>query len=223
MVSARWQTIHACDGYEKARYPLSAIGSGAAGYDTHYDGKWHITHADLLNDNGEPLPTNTADGDILHDNVDRYLDANPLDPFGFSVLVGPEPHGGLFANCGLARDPLIAARVVRWLNDRYERRRNGDADALKPFLLVASFVNPHDIVLFPLWIQRGMPGDLNDIEVPDVPMSPSDFEDLRHKPAAQVAYRAPIPRATDRTVSLLRSTKRTFRNIEICITDSTKR
>ena len=27
MVSARWQTIHACDGYEKARYPLSAIGS----------------------------------------------------------------------------------------------------------------------------------------------------------------------------------------------------
>ena len=53
------------------------------------------------------------------------------------------------------------------------------------------FVNPHDIVLFPLWIQRGMPSDLNDIEVPDVPMSPSDFEDLRHKPAAQVAYRAP--------------------------------
>ena len=32
----------------------------AAGYDTHYDGKWHITHADLLDDNGEPLPTNTA-------------------------------------------------------------------------------------------------------------------------------------------------------------------
>ena len=165
----------------------------AAGYDTHYDGKWHITHADLLDDNGEPLPTNTAEGEILHDNVDRYLDANPLDPFGFSGWVGPEPHGGLFANCGLARDPLIAARVVRWLNDRYERRRNGDADALKPFLLVASFVNPHDIVLFPLWIQRGMPSDLNDIEVPDVPLSPSDFEDLRHKPAAQVAYRAAYP------------------------------
>ena len=27
MVSARWQTIHACDGYGKARYPLSVIGS----------------------------------------------------------------------------------------------------------------------------------------------------------------------------------------------------
>ena len=107
----------------------------AVGYDTHYDGKWHITHADLLDDNGEPLPTNTAEGEILHDNVDRYLNANPLDPFGFSGWVGPEPHGGLFANCGLARDPLIAARVVRWLNDRYERRRNGDADALKPFLV----------------------------------------------------------------------------------------
>ena len=30
---------------------------------------------------GRTAPTNTAEGEILHDNVDRYLDANPLDPF----------------------------------------------------------------------------------------------------------------------------------------------
>lgn len=170
----------------------------AAGYDTHYDGKWHISHADLHgppDDNGvvEPLPTNTAEGDVLHDNVQRYLDADPLGPFGFSGWVGPEPHGGLFANCGLVRDPLIAARVVAWLEDRYERRRAGDADALRPFLLVASFVNPHDIVLFPLWMRRGMPTELDKVRVPEVPMSPSDFEDLRRKPAAHVAYRAAYP------------------------------
>jgi arylsulfatase A-like enzyme/putative intracellular protease/amidase len=170
----------------------------AAGYDTHYDGKWHISHADLHgspDEHGalEPLPTNTADGEVLADNVQRYLDADPLGPFGFSGWVGPEPHGGLFANCGLVRDPLIAARVVAWLEDRYARRRAGDPDALRPFLLVASFVNPHDIVLFPLWMRRGMPAELDGVEVPEVPMSPSDFEDLRHKPAAHVAYRAAYP------------------------------
>ena len=34
----------------------------AAGYDTHYDGKWHISHADLPDDNGGPLATNDDDG-----------------------------------------------------------------------------------------------------------------------------------------------------------------
>ena len=165
----------------------------AAGYDTHYDGKWHITHADLHDDGGAPLPTNTATGEVLGENVARYLEADPLGAYGFSGWVGPEPHGGLFANCGLVRDPLIAARVAAWLEDRYARRRAGDPEALRPFLLVASFVNPHDIVLFPLWVNRGMPSELDGVEVPDVPMSPSDFEDLRTKPAAHVAYRAAYP------------------------------
>ena len=35
----------------------------AAGYDTHYDGKWHISHADLDDPaTGEPLATNDDDG-----------------------------------------------------------------------------------------------------------------------------------------------------------------
>jgi len=165
----------------------------AAGYDTHYDGKWHITHADLHQADGDPLPTNTDQGEVLADNVRRYLDADPLGPFGFSGWVGPEPHSGALADCGLVRDPLIADRVVAWLEDRYARRRSGDTDALRPFLLVASFVNPHDIVLFPAWVRNGMPPQLSDVQVPEVPMSPSDLEDLRHKPAAQVAYRATYP------------------------------
>ena len=176
-------------------YEVPTLGNWfrVAGYDTHYDGKWHITHADLHGADGRPLPTNTSSGEVLADNVQRYLDADPLDPFGFSGWVGPEPHGALFANSGLVRDPLIADRVVSWLEDRYARRRTGDPEALRPFLLVASFVNPHDIVLFPLWMRRGMPDELAGIEVPPVPMSPSDLEDLRHKPAAHVAYRAAYP------------------------------
>ncbi len=165
----------------------------AAGYDTHYDGKWHISHADLTDEvTGEPLATNDRDGKVDPVAVQAYLDADPLDPYGFSGWVGPEPHGAPFANSGLRRDPLIADRVVAWLEDRYARRRIGDATALRPFLLVASFVNPHDIVLFPAWARRN-PIEPSPLDPPAVPAAPTADEDLASKPAAQIAYRAAYP------------------------------
>jgi len=161
----------------------------AAGYDTHYDGKWHISHADLTDPaTGGILATNDDDGDVDQSAVQRYLDADPLSPFGFSGWVGPEPHGAGLANCGLRRDPLIAARGVAWLEDRYARRRAGEPDALRPFLLVASFVNPHDIVLFPTWVLRS-PLRSSPLDPPHVPPAPTADEDLRTKPAAQIAFR----------------------------------
>lgn len=161
----------------------------AAGYDTHYDGKWHITHADLTDPStGKPLATNDDDGVVDHDAVRAYLDADPLAPFGFSGWVGPEPHGALLANAGVRRDGLIADRVVAWLDDRYARRRAGDPDALTPFLLVASFVNPHDIVLFPAWSRRS-PLQPSPLDPPHVPAAPTADEDLSTKPAAQIAFR----------------------------------
>ena len=161
----------------------------AAGYDTHYDGKWHISHADLTDPaTGHPLATNDDHGVVDQAAVQRYLDADPLEPYGFSGWVGPEPHGAGMANCGLRRDPLIADRVVAWLKDRYERRRAGDPDALRPFLLVASFVNPHDIVLFPTWALRS-PVPPSPADPPHVPPAPTAEEDLRTKPAAQIAFR----------------------------------
>lgn len=161
----------------------------AAGYDTHYDGKWHISHADLTDPaTGAPLATNDDDGIVDQAAVQRYLDADPLAPFGFSGWVGPEPHGALLANAGIRRDPLIADRIVAWLDDRYARRRAGDADALRPFLLVASFVNPHDIVLFPAWVRRS-PVQPSPLDPPTVPAAPTADEDLSTKPAAQIAFR----------------------------------
>ena len=160
----------------------------AAGYDTHYDGKWHISHADLHDASGRTLATNDDDGVVDEAAVQRYLDADPLAPYGFSGWVGPEPHGAGMANCGLRRDPLIADRVLAWLEDRYARRRAGDADALRPFLLVASFVNPHDIVLFPTWALRS-PLKPSHLDPPHVPEAPTADEDLRDKPAAQIAFR----------------------------------
>lgn len=161
----------------------------AAGYDTHYDGKWHISHADLLEPaTGRVLATNDNDGVVDPAAVQRYLDADPLAPFGFSGWVGPEPHGSGLANAGIRRDPLIADRVVAWLTDRYARRRAGDPAARRPFLLVASFVNPHDIVLFPVWAPRN-PVKPSPLDPPHVPAAPTADEDLSTKPAAQIAYR----------------------------------
>ena len=163
----------------------------AGGYDTHYDGKWHISHADLTDPiTGDVLATNDEAGNVHPAAVKRYLDADPLDPFGFSGWVGPEPHGAGLDNAGVRRDTLIAARVVAWLEDRYARRSVGDAEAKRPFLLVASFVNPHDIVLFPAWARGNNPLAPSPLDPPDVPPAPTADEDLRTKPAAQIAYRA---------------------------------
>jgi arylsulfatase A-like enzyme len=161
----------------------------AAGYDTHYDGKWHISHADLTDPStGDPLATNDDRGRVDPAAVQHYLDANPLESYGFSGWVGPEPHGASLANSGIRRDPLIADRVVNWLTDRYDRRRAGDPAAMRPFLLVASFVNPHDIVLFPGWAARS-PLKASPLDPPHIPPAPTADEDLRTKPAAQIAFR----------------------------------
>ena len=179
----------------------------AAGYDTHYDGKWHITHADIEDTDGNRVTTNDADGNVDDDGVRRYLEADPLDPFGFSGWVGPEPHGADLADSGLRRDPLIADRIVAWLHDRYARRRAGEEVALRPFLLVASFVNPHDIVLFPAWARRN-PIQPAPYDPPHVPAPPTADEDLASKPAAQIAYRESYPGAYGPPPAV----KRSYRN-----------
>ncbi len=84
------------------------------------------------------LATNDNEGVVDSAAVRRYLDADPLGPYGFSGWVGPEPHGAGLANSGFRRDPLVADRVVAWLTERYARRRAGDTAAMRPFLLVAS-------------------------------------------------------------------------------------
>lgn len=169
----------------------------AAGYDTHYDGKWHISHADIMDsETGGPLRTNDEHGAVDDKAVAAYLQADPLNPYGFSGWVGPEPHGAPLANSGVRRDPLIAARVVAWLQDRYERREANDADALKPFLLVASFVNPHDIVLWPLWALSEVPAETQQVPTPpSILPPPTADEDLANKPTAQAIYRQSYPTA----------------------------
>lgn len=164
-----------------------------AGYDTHYDGKWHLSHADLHDADGNRVDSNDDEGNVLADGVEEYRQADCLDVHGFSGWTGPEPHGGQLRDAGVRRDPLIADRVIAWLEDRYAGRAAGDPEALRPFLLVASFVNPHDIVLFPAWARRGTPLEPSPLDPPQVPAAPTADEDLATKPAAQIAYRDTYP------------------------------
>ena len=169
----------------------------AGGYDTNYVGKWHMTHADLTDPaTGDALATHDDEGRLDDAAVQRYLDADVLDEFGFSGWVGPEPHGAAPSQSGMVCDPIYADRAVAWLEDRYARRRDGDEAAQRPFLLVVCFVNPHDIVFAPGWLGRIGPDNpfADDASNPPaVAASPTDDEDLASKPAAQIAFRASYP------------------------------
>jgi arylsulfatase A-like enzyme len=160
----------------------------AAGYRTFYKGKWHVTHADLLDPaTGEPLPTleEKEEGKPIQANVEAYLAANPLDGHGFAEWVGPEPHGSSKFNTGLHRDTDFARQALELLDRLEAEHRAGTAT--EPWLLVASFVNPHDIVLFGLlWQLFGF--DFADDTVPDVANAPTRHENLATKPQAQQSY-----------------------------------
>jgi arylsulfatase A-like enzyme len=157
----------------------------AAGYRTFYKGKWHITHADLIDPTTEePLPTVDEEKKPIPANIEAYLAADPLHAHGFAGWVGPEPHGSSKTNTGLYRDGEFARQALEQL-DRLEAEHR--AGVTQPWLLVASFVNPHDIVLFGLpWRSFGL--DFADDTVPAVANPPTRHEDLATKPQAQKSY-----------------------------------
>jgi arylsulfatase len=101
------------------------------GYKTAYFGKFEMDKKLLK---GEPTV-----------NYSSALKAYGFDEFNASGDVGSAPESG-FVN-----DPFIAGESVRWL------RANATATRPigKPFLLVASFVNPHEI----MYVDANVPGE----------------------------------------------------------------
>lgn len=159
----------------------------AAGYRTHYRGKWHLSHPDLVVPGTHtPLMTNDANGLVYGDAVDLYRRADRLDGFGFSGWIGREPHGPHPADSGYVRDPLFAAQVDDLFDHLRDDRPRHDHDA--PWLAVASFVNPHDIVFSGVgWQALGFPPVPDD--VPEVPPAPSQTDSFDGRPACQAAWR----------------------------------
>jgi len=151
----------------------------AAGYRTLYRGKWHISHADLqAPDTRAPLASNDALGAPIDAITRLYTATDRLDPYGFAGWVGPDPHGPARTNCGLLRDPLYGDQI-----DAIFAALEADDDET-PWLAVASFVNPHDIVLVgALWRSWGYAVD--DDTVPEIPEPPTQDEQLRRKPSCQ--------------------------------------
>ena len=175
----------------------------AAGYDTYWKGKWHISDADLYQPGSyNPLPSYTDTGARDTYLEDIYLEAQMLEQYGFTGFIGPEPHGSNPLNSGSSAGPdgkgrdevyaeISAAQLVKL--------RNAD----NPWLMVASFVNPHDITLWgdlTLAASAANPGTgfyvANQLVGSNVPRdlftddyTTSSNEDLSSKPDAQASYR----------------------------------
>ncbi len=169
----------------------------AGGYDTFYKGKWHISDADLY----EPGTYNTLD--TFNNNSAPvpaaekiYLEANRLGEFGFDGWIGPEPHGknplnsGSSAPGGRGRDEQFATQGAAELR-RLRRARN-------PWLLVTSFVNPHDITLWGditlaqqnFYLAQQLDGSNVPFNLFDSAFNASASETLTSKPSAQASYRS---------------------------------
>ena len=179
----------------------------AAGYDTYWKGKWHISDADLYQPTSyNPVPSYNNLG--LRDRYleDIYLESERLEQYGFTGFIGPEPHGSNPLNSGSSgpggrgRDEVYADLGVEQL----QRLRGND----KPWLLVTSFVNPHDITL---WGSLTLAGDLSGAQgafylaqqligsnVPTNLFGPeytrSANEDLSTKPVAQGSFVSQYPK-----------------------------
>lgn len=116
----------------------------AAGYRTHYFGKWHVSNPP----------------------------AHSLHDYGFDdwELSWPEPHGSSINNLGAYRDIGFADLACGFLRGQglglvYNRKlaqqlqtaplADGPSTEPKPWLAVASFANPHDIATYPA-LPRGL-------------------------------------------------------------------
>lgn len=165
----------------------------AAGYRTFYKGKWHISDADIiLPGTHDPLMTWAVNQDDnspvpIPRNIEVYRKADRLDDYGFSGWIGPEPHGSAQANCGMNRDEGFMREAIELL-DELEAEHRAGGGRREPWLMVNSYVNPHDIALFGILWKINWGYDYTDDTVPDVPRSPTDDEDLRTKPRCQQSF-----------------------------------
>ena len=119
----------------------------AAGYSTHYFGKWHVSNP-----------------------PDHSLQAYGFDDWEESY---PEPHGAQSNNLGIYRDAGFTDSACAFLRrqglaSNYNRvyasmaaknpdTTGPDTSTIPPWFAVASFTNPHDIATYPGVIAQALP------------------------------------------------------------------
>lgn len=161
-----------------------------AGYKTYLKGKWHVTDASIRLNNGETLMTFDSEGNRLLDRENFYLKKNVLKKFGYNGWIGPEPHGTLPLNSAAAVPYPEKGRDIAYQQQVLEELKKVEG----PWLMMASFVNPHDITLFGLLSEQSPNFDFPiDPTLPEQ-LFTSEFEaslheTLKDKPKAQRFYR----------------------------------
>lgn len=165
-----------------------------AGYGTHWIGKWHESEEDILIPGTKnALPSyNPLTGVPDKTITNIYKKANKLKKYGWNGWVGPDPHGQAPRNSASSAASGVSGRDVVYTEDVIDLIDQLDkTDDDKPFFIVASLVNPHDITLY---------GDLTrsspsfDFKIdPSVPLidptyCPTYNEDLSTKPSCQADY-----------------------------------
>jgi len=174
----------------------------AAGYDTYWKGKWHVSDADLYQPGSyNRLPSYTDSGDRDRYLEDIYLEAGRLEQYGFTGFVGPEPTGSNPLNSGSSGGPGGRGRDDVYAEISVDQLR-ALRSAKNPWVMVSSFVNPHDITLWgDLSVAADAAGNagafhmLNQLAGSNVPSNlfgplydASSREDLSTKPSAQASY-----------------------------------
>ena len=145
------------------------------GYDVGFLGKAHLSKTFTL-DKGT---ADTADDEVVYQDLTAY---------GFDDWQGPdsgqdmelENFGGGYAN----HDADYTQQAVDWLTNR------AASGSDKPFCLVVSLVNPHDVLSYPnTYIEGGYTDEWLQGDIRDLP--PTVSEDLRAnlKPSVQSQWR----------------------------------
>ncbi|MFC9712291.1 sulfatase-like hydrolase/transferase [Paenibacillus sp. NPDC056933] len=174
----------------------------AAGYQTYYKGKWHISNADIISPGThQSVPSYHPLTGVPEPQLESlYLQASRLEDFGFSDWIGPDPIGrnprnsASSAAFGLSgRDEVYAAETVH-LIEALDRKKN-EHQHVEPWLIISSFVNPHDITLYGDLSAR-LPDFKFEVDpMPAVDAPPTMHEWLGTKPRCQASYRDLYPRA----------------------------
>jgi arylsulfatase A-like enzyme len=155
----------------------------AGGYQTHYRGKWHISHADLMvPGTHESIAASGDDGRLIPEAIEAYRKADRLNPFGFSGWIGREPHGAKKSDSGTVRDGIYAEQVTSLFGELADARADG------PWLAVASFVNPHDIAFAGGLYELMLGATPFDDTVPDIAEAPSQGDSFAGRPACQERF-----------------------------------
>jgi choline-sulfatase len=172
----------------------------AAGYRTYWKGKWHVSYAEMLVP-GTHIPLLSYDpktGERDPEKEALYVAADRLGPYGFAGWIGPEPHGpNPLRDTGSSAFTRSRGRDAGYAEQVVELIQQLDHESsAAPWLVVCSFVNPHDIGVFS---QPTLASGAFDFHVDEIVPQDKDLflpeyeashrEDLTSKPKAQKSYR----------------------------------